>query len=312
MFPLLDILNHYFQSILYCIPEGYEKEMPNKYNSNILTYEKLYFGPWNNKTERSACFPNICIEKAHIHAKLQKHRVKGYLLKGDDTFVLHKKNMFDSNFEKVWVKKKYWTYDTKTRCHNEGRKNKPTNCGKSFWDTWLFEDQILGSILSLRYLQTSKRSIHKKCANILEDKLGGNTRLYYQPTITDFLYIPANLVEQYIELMEPFIYNRIIFETALPNVLECLVEITNSSIFNVNGFNPRSSSARNQLINNLHNILLKSFQDDSAFLHPLKLGGMVSSINDTEQNQNSGTKSNHQLSAVWHAFCTDIIPYIIS
>ena len=299
-------MNHYFQDVLYCIPEDYEKEIPNKFTSHILTYEKIFYGPWNKKTERSACFPNICIEKAFVYAQHQNLRVKAYLLKGDDTFLLHKKGMFDSNFDKVWLKKDYMIFDTKTRCHNEGGEKQPSNCGRSWWDTWHYEDQIIGSLLSLRYLKISKKPIHQMCSNILKNKLGTDTRLYYQPGITDFLYIPANLVEQYIELMEPFIFNHIIFETALPNVLECLLNITNTTILNVKGFNHRSNEKGVELINNPHNILLKSFHDDLAYLHGIKLSGMVLNINYSDKTKNQ------KFSSVLHAFCSDIIPYIIS
>ena len=305
IFPLFDPLNHYFGEILYCIPEGHINTIPEKYLFKTVTYEKLYYGPWNKKHEVSACFPNICIEKAFRYSKDKNLNVKGYLLKGDDTFILHKNRILNSNFDKVWIRKDYWIYDTRTRCHNEGGEKEPTNCKKSYWDTWWNEDQIIGTLLSLRYYKISKDSIHNNCSKFLKEKLGTDSRIYYQPTITDFLYVPASLVETYIKLMKPFIYNHVIFETALPNVLECLVYVTNSSILPVVGINSRDQNIRNKLIKDPHQMIVQSFLDETTFLHPIKLSSMILNYAKSKHN---GT----HISPLQQSFCNDILPYIIS
>ena len=196
-----------------------------------LNYGRLYFIRGGKVSEAGACFPNICIEKAYQYSVKRKQHWKGFLLKGDDTFIFHRKALFVNNFDRILIHKSFEVYDTKTRCHSERLENStPTNCGKSDWDTWEQEKQIAGAKSVLKHLKTSDDLMLNQCAYNLEKKLGTNTRVYYQRRVTDFVFIPTKIVKQYITLMRPFIQYELIFEMALPNVIECLRSDSNISI----------------------------------------------------------------------------------
>ena len=311
--PFLDALNHYFGEVLYCVPEGFR--VPPLYRNRTLDYGRLYFIRKGELSEASACFPNICIEKAYEYSVKRKQQWKGFLLKGDDTFVFHRKPLFHNNFDRILIQKSFNVYDTKTRCHSEKIKNgTPTNCGRSAWDTWEQEKQIAGAKLVLKDLKTSDDLMLNQCADTLDKKLGTNTRLYYQMRVTDFVFIPSKMVKQYIILMRPFIEYNLIFEMALPNVIECITGDSNHSIFSVMAIN-KDGKIRQEMIKDPHGVFVQTLKDNTAFLHPIKLSGMIENglvFRDFFWEQKAENKAmfNQKLSANQITFCNDLLPYV--
>ena len=311
MLPFLDALNHYFGEVLYCVPEGFW--VPSLYRNRTLNYGRLYFIRNGQVSEASACFPNICIEKAYEYSVKRKQHWKGFLLKGDDTFIFHRKPLFDNTFDRILIHKSFDVSDTKTGCHSEHLKNStPTNCGKSEWDTWEQEEQIAGAKSVLKYLKTSDDLMLNQCADNLEKKLGTNTRVYYQMRVTDFVFIPIKLVKQYIILMRPFIQYNLIFEMALPNVIECLKLDSNISISSLAAVND-NGKFRRELIENPHGIFVQTLKDNTAFLHPIKLSGMIAKglVFDDFKRKQKG-KFSQKVSPNQRTFCNDLLPYVLN
>ena len=309
MLPFIDGLNHYFGEKFYCFPEGFKSPPP--YTNRTGYYDRLFYLRGNKEYEATAAFPNICIERAHQYSLQNNLHWKGYLLKGDDTFIFYKKPLFDNRFDQMWIRKKFDVYDTKTRCHSEGRNGAPTNCGPSVWDTWHQAKQIENTQLVLDFLRMSQDDLLRECASDLEKKLGTNKRAFYQQRGTDFVYIPIHFVEKFIILIRPFIKFKIIFETALPNVIECLRGQSNSTLLNVVAVN-EIGPIRDQMIKDPHNSLMKAFTDNTAFLHPIKLRSMVQHDFTNNGSQENSNMFKHSLPALQATYCNDMLPYILN
>ena len=314
--PFLDAMNHYFGEVLYCVPEGFR--VPPLYKNRTLDYERLYFIRKGEVSEAVACFPNICIEKAYEYSVKRKQQWKGFLLKGDDTFVFHRKPLFHNKFDRIIIQKSFNVYDTKTRCHSEKIKDgTPRSCKKSIWDTWEQEKQIAGAKSVLEDLKTSDDLMLNQCADNLEKKLGTNTSLYYQMRVTDFVFIPSKLVKQYIILMRPFIEYNLIFEMALPNVIECLIGDSNLSVFSVTAIN-ENGKVREEMIEDPHDVFVQTLKDNTAFLHPIKLSLMIGKGLDfpdvkREQKAEYEAMFNQKLSAnQQRMFCNHLLPYVLN
>ena len=316
MLPFIDSLNYYFGEVFYCVPKGFK--VPPSYKDRTAYYERLFYLRPNTEEEyeATAAFPNVCIEKAHQYSIYGKHRWKGYLLKGDDTFILHKKPIFSNRFDQMWIRKKFEIYDTKTRCHSEEQNLSATNCNGSVWDTWYQEKQIQGSQSVLNYLRMSRNIVLNKCASNLEKKLTTKTSLYYQQRGTDFVYIPSRFIKKFIVLMRPFIKHQISFETALPNVIECLRGESNSTLLDVVGIN-EIGQVRDKMIEDPHQSLIKAFNDNTTFLHPIKLARMVQQglvFNSHVQLSERAEKRalfNQAPKALQRTYCNDMLPYIL-
>ena len=290
--PIMEILHPQYKGIIYCAPK--RTIAPLKYREKFVYFERINFP----KHECDACLSQICINLA-VKVYGDKY---GYLQVGDDTLILHKSNIFFMQFNKIWVKQNYQKFNLDTKCHSEWNLSGPTNCKRSYWDTWHWDYQINAFKTLLINMTLSNDTLYKHCAYTLEKYLGKKNVVLYQPTIIDFLYIPGENLRNYIKLMDMFSFYKVVVEAALPNVITCL-DPTGNNTLNAKGINQLSViqanyASREDVERFPQEYIKTATQNNLSHVHPIKLFGIL-------KKQESVTK-------ISDIFCNYILPYLYS
>lgn len=257
--PHLEILyRSFFPNILYCGPNFPDlEEVPalKRYQFSFVTYTSKVKGVAH------AGLNYECTMKA---IRLQ-YNVKGYFVIADDILVmLHALTEFPLNALWYRAESRMQTVDLITM--------RECNLGeckvKIRWMWWkLYRLNIMRVLETMKEKQQTSQ-LFKRCYLQLIRQNGAEFRVNGGGGSADIYYIPSQLAQDFADLAQIFVDNKVYLELAVPTIIRCLVQSEDIQVLHGNTLWAESRK-------NPWNHFVRSEMFNKTYFHPAKWSSLV-------------------------------------